>query len=214
MQFHASLEIQARLLSKLLNLERPLAFFDLETTGRSTRDDLIIDIAILKIDPIAPQRMLTRRLNPGRAIPSDASAVHGIKDRDVASAPTFQAVAGDLVQFLRGCDLAGFNVRRYDLPLLQNEFQRASVSFDVSDRAVIDAMVIYHTKEPYQHQKPRTLSAAVDYYCGRQHEGAHSAEADTCATLEVLVAQLNQYLDLPREIRGLHTFCNTGANFR
>lgn len=208
----ASLEIQVRLLSQLLNLDRPLAFFDLETTGLSTRDDRIIDIAILKIDLVAPYMMLTRRLNPGIAIPPITSAVHGIKDRDVASAPTFQAVAGDLVQFLRGCDLAGFNVRQYDLPLLQNEFQRASVSFDVSDRAVLDAMVIYHTKEPYQQY--RTLSAAVRYYCGRQHEGAHSAEADTRATLEVLVAQLNQYLDLPREIRGLHTFCNTRANFR
>jgi DNA polymerase-3 subunit epsilon len=182
---------------KNLALERPLAVFDLETTGTSPSSDRIVEICVAVLAPGGSRNLFTRRVNPGRPIPPAATAVHGIGDADVADAPSFREVAPELVRLLEGCDLAGFNVISYDLPLIQAEFQRCNVNFSVEGRRIVDAQRIFHLKEP------RTLSAAVKFYTGREHEGAHGAEADVLATVDVLDAQVGRYQDLPRDVEGL-----------
>jgi DNA polymerase-3 subunit epsilon len=181
-----------------LKLCRSLAVLDLETTGINPRTDRIIEISILIVRPDRRTKHHTRRLNPGVSIPPEATAVHGITDADVADAPRFADVADEVVALLEGCDLCGFNLKRFDLPLLYKEFTRAGRSFVLEGRALIDALEIFHTYEP------RDLAAAVRFYLGREHRGGHAAATDALATAEVVDAMLARYADLPRDAAGLH----------
>lgn len=178
----------------------PLVIFDLETTGPDRLTDRIVEVAALKVSPDGSIAVFEQRVNPGVKIPSEATAVHGISDADVADAPSFATVAPDLAAFLEGCDLAGYNLRGFDIPLLGREFDRVKVSFSFDGRRVVDAQVIYFRKEP------RDLSAAVRTFVGREHAGAHSALADSIAAAEVLAGQLKRYEDLPRGIEALAAF--------
>lgn len=180
-----------------LTLSRPLAFFDLETTGINTQSDRIIEIAVVKCLPKGSIKDFHHLLNPEIPIPPSSTDVHGITDADVALAPTFAQIASRLVAFLDGCDLSGFNVRRFDLPLLLQEFHRCGMSFDTEGRRVVDVQTIFHMREP------RDLSAALRFYCDREHSGAHGAMADVAATLDVFRAQLQRYPDLPQDIDAL-----------
>ncbi|MCZ7557287.1 MAG: 3'-5' exonuclease [Bacteroidia bacterium] len=180
-------------------LERPLAFFDLETTGVSIQTDRIVEIAVVKLLPKGGMKELTYRVNPEMPIPKEATAVHGISDADVALEPTFAQLATRLQDFLRDCDLSGFNVRRFDLPMLQEEFKRCGMEWDMDGRHVVDSLTIFHLKEP------RDLTAAYRFYCAKEHTGAHGALADVLATAEVFAAQLLRYEDLPRNIAELET---------
>ncbi|MBD2701051.1 3'-5' exonuclease [Spirosoma sp. BT702] len=173
-----------------LFLKKPLAFFDLETTGINTAKDRIIDICIMKAMPGGDVITKNQRVNPGMPIPLESSMIHGIYDEDVKDAPPFKAVARTLAQFLEGCDLAGFNSNRFDVPLLVEEFLRANVDFDLKNRRQVDAQRIFHLMEP------RNLSAAYKFYCSKELIGAHSAEVDTLATLEVLNAQVQRYVGM------------------
>lgn len=183
-------------------LERPLVFFDLETTGLRIGSDRIVELAVIRIAPTGDVTEKVRRFNPGIPIPPEASAVHGIRDEDVADKPPFAARARSLADLLDPCDLAGFNLRSFDVPMLLSEFQRARVPFDVQTRRIIDVQLIFHREEP------RDLSAAARFYLGRELEDAHSALADIRATAEVLTAQLDRYPHLPRDLEGLHTYCD------
>jgi DNA polymerase III subunit epsilon len=170
-----------------LNLKKPLAFFDLETTGVSVVKDRIVEISIAKAMVDGSVEIRTKRINPTIKIPLEASLVHGIYDADVVDCPTFKNIAKGLLAFLEGADLAGFNSNRFDIPILVEEFLRADVEFEVKGRRMIDAQRIFHMMEP------RNLSAALKFYCGKELVGAHGAEADTIATLEVLDAQIKRY---------------------
>lgn len=170
-----------------LNLKNPLVFFDLETTGVNINNDRIVEICYLKVYPNGNEESKTMRINPEMHIPEQSSAVHGIYDEDVADCPTFKEVAKLIARDIEGCDLAGFNSNRFDVPLLAEEFLRAGVDIDISRRKLIDVQVIYHKLEQ------RTLSAAYKFYCDKNLEDAHTAEADTRATYEVLKAQLDRY---------------------
>ena len=183
-------------------LERPLVFFDLETTGLRVGTDRIVELAIIRLAPGGDVMEKVRRFNPGIPIPPEATAVHGITDADVADEPPFPSRARALAQLLEPCDLAGFNVRRFDLPMLMAEFQRAGVPFDPKARRVVDVQMIFHREEP------RDLSAAVRFYLGRDLEDAHSALADIRATAAVMGAQLQRYLHLPRDLGGLDAYCD------
>jgi DNA polymerase-3 subunit epsilon len=185
-----------------LQLTRPLAFFDLETPGVAPATDRIVEIAVLRLDPGGGRQARARRINPERPIPAEASAVHGIRDEDVREAPTFRQIARGLLDFLGDADLAGFNVRRFDVPLLDREFRDCGLDLGLDRRRVIDAMAIFHRKEP------RHLSAAVRFYLGRDHEGAHGAAADVEAAAEVLAAQVARYDDLPATVEDLDGWCN------
>ena len=170
-----------------LNLKRPIIFFDLETTGIDTAKDRIVEISMVKVMPDGEEITKTRRLNPGMHIPEEASAIHGITDDDVRDCPTFAQVARSLEQFIAGCDFGGFNSNRFDLPMLVEEFMRAGISVDFKRRRFVDVQNIFHKMEQ------RTLVAAYKFYCDKDLEEAHSAEADTKATYEVLMAQLDRY---------------------
>lgn len=172
-----------------LNLKNPLVFFDLETTGMSIATDRIVEISLLKVYPQGKEELKTMRINPTIPIDPRATAIHGITNDDVKDAPTFAEVAKNLVKELEGCDLAGYNLHKFDLPLLVEEFLRAGVDFDPKKRKIIDVQVIFHKMEQ------RTLSAAYRFYCNKKLENAHSAEADTLATYEVLKSQLDMYKD-------------------
>jgi len=178
-------------------LTRPLVFFDLETTGISVQQDRIVEIAAVKLLPRASMKEFVTRVNPEIPIPVAATEVHGISDADVALAPTFRQIADKLLKFLEGCDISGFNVRRYDLPMLIQEFSRCDRVLEMSGRHVVDVQTIYHLKEA------RDLSAALRFYCDREHDGAHGALADVRATIDVFNAQLLRYDDLPRKIAEL-----------
>lgn len=180
--------------------DTPLVVFDLETTGPDRLTDRIVEVAALKVSPDGSLATFESRVNPGVKIPAEATAVHGITDADVASAPPFAEVAPRLAAFLEGCDLAGYNLRGFDIPLLGRELERVKVPFSLDGRRVVDAQVIYFRKEP------RDLSAAVRTFVGREHTGAHSALADTVAAAEVLAGQLARYDDLPRDIEALAAF--------
>ncbi len=180
-----------------LALERPLVFFDLETTGVNVGSDRIVEIAAVKFLPRGGSKEFHHRVNPEMPIPADATRVHGITDADVALEPTFRQLAPRLLDFIGDADLSGFNVRRFDLPMLLEEFRRVDVPFDVEGRHVVDVLTIYHMREP------RDLSAALRFYCDREHSGAHGALADVLATAEVFAAQLDRYADLPRELSTL-----------
>lgn len=182
---------------KNLRLDRPLVIFDLETTGTDPATDRIVEISALRLEPDGTQAIKTRRLDPERPIPAGATAVHGIGDDDVRGAPTFRQVARSLLDWLAGADLAGFNISRFDVPLLEREFRDCGLDFGIGGRRVLDSMVVFHRKEP------RDLCAAVRLYLGREHVAAHSARADVEAAAEVLDAQLGRYDDLPRTVAEL-----------
>ena len=189
-----------------LNLKKPIVFFDLETTGVDVTRDHIVEISIIKILPTGEEIEKTRRINPGIKIPPEATAVHHITDEDVADAPMFKQIARSLANELTGCDIAGFNSNKFDIPMLDQEFQRAGVKFDFSKSRMIDVQTIFHKKEQ------RTLVAAYRFYCGKELDGAHSANADTRATYEVLMAQLDKYDDLPNDMEELSKFSQQGRN--
>jgi DNA polymerase-3 subunit epsilon len=182
---------------KHLVLHKPLAILDLETTGTDPQTDRIIEICILKVLPDRQQKQRNHRVNPGIPIPPGATAIHGITDADVANQPRFEQLAGQLRTFLDGCDLCGFNLKRFDLRVLYVEFNRASQPLSLEGRAILDPMEIFYAREP------RNLAAAVRFYCGREHEDAHAASADVLATADVLDAMLGRYADLPRTVAGL-----------
>jgi len=177
-----------------ITLKRPLAFFDLETTGVNVATDRIVEICIIKVFPDQKRETYTRRLNPTVPIPKEASEIHGIYDKDVAAAPTFEYVAQEIFDFIGDSDLAGYNSNRFDIPLLSEEFLRVSDTFDISNRRFVDVQTIFHKKEQ------RTLVAAYKFYCDKELVNAHSAEADVIATLEVLESQLDKYPDLENDI--------------
>jgi DNA polymerase III subunit epsilon len=185
-----------------LQLDRPLVCFDLETTGTDVRNDRIVQIALIRVETGGGRRTVATLVDPGRPIPPAATAVHGIRDHDVENAPPFARIRAEVEEILAGADLAGFNMVRFDLPMLEAEIERAGGKLDTAGRRLLDAMTIFHQKEP------RTLEAAMRFYCGRELAGSHSAEADAAATLEVLDAQLARYTDLPRDPAGLHAVCN------
>ena len=189
-----------------LNLKRPIVFFDLETTGVDTAKDRIVEISMVKVMPDGEQIVKTRKLNPGMHIPAEATAIHGITDEDVRDCPTFAQVAKSLEQFIRGCDFGGFNSNRFDLPVLVEEFLRAGVDVDFKRRRFVDVQNIFHKKEQ------RTLVAAYKFYCDKNLEDAHTAEADTRATYEVLKAQLDRYSDLQNDIAFLADYSSFSKN--
>ena len=180
--------------------------FDLETTGVNITSDRIVEISYLKIFPNGNEVSRTMRINPEMHIPEQASEVHGIYDDDVKDCPTFKQVAKDVAHDFEGADIAGFNSNRFDVPLLAEEFLRAGVDLDMTRRKFIDVQVIFHKMEQ------RTLSAAVKFYCGKELEGAHSADADTRATYEVLQAQLDRYDELQNDIAWLSEFSSHTRN--
>lgn len=189
-----------------LNLKNPIAFFDLETTGINIAQDRIVEISVLKIDPGGKEEKLTIRVNPTIPINPEASEIHGIYDEDIEDAPTFIEVAKNLAHILEGCDLAGYNSNRFDIPLLAEEFLRANIEFDLKKRKVIDVQVIFHKMEQ------RTLGAAYKFYCKKELEAAHTAEADTHATYEVLKAQIDKYEVLENDIDALSKFSTVSKN--
>ena len=191
-------------MTKLHNLElvKPIIFFDLEATGTNPQVDRIVEICVAKLMPGGESQVKTRRLNPERPIPKEAIEIHGITDEEVANEPTFAQVANSLNLFFEDCDLSGYNIIRYDIPLLTNEFKKAGLEFSMAGRRIIDAQNIFHKMEP------RTLGAAMKFFCGEEIVDAHTAEADVFATIAVLDAQLGKYSDLPRDINKLHEFCN------
>ena len=187
-----------------LNLKRPIVFFDLETTGVDTAKDRIVEVSMIKVMPDSEEVVRTRRINPQMHIPEQASAIHGITDEDVKDCPTFAQVAKSMAQFIEGCDFGGFNSNRFDLPMLVEEFLRAGVDVDFKRRRFIDVQNIFHKMEQ------RTLVAAYKFYCDKDLEEAHSAEADTRATYEVLMAQLDRYADLQNDVAALADFSERG----
>ena len=178
----------------MLQLTKPLAFIDLETTGVNLATDRIIEIAIVKVLPDGKRSVKRKLINPGMPIPKQSSDVHGITDEMVKDAPAFKEVAHELKQMLDGCDIGGYNSNRFDIPLLVEEFLRADVDFDMKGRRLLDVQNIFHKMEQ------RTLSAAYKFYCNKNLDGAHSAEIDASATHEILIAQMERYPDLGTSI--------------
>ena len=183
-----------------LNLKNPIIFFDLETTGINIASDRIVEISFLKVDLNGNETSKTLRLNPGIPIPEKVTAIHGISNEDVKDAPGFNEVAKSLARDFEGCDLAGYNSVKFDIPLLAEEFLRAGVDIDLKRRKFVDVQVIFMKMEP------RTLSAAYKFFVNKELEEAHSAEADTRATYEVLQAQLDRYSNLENDIGKLAEF--------
>ena len=189
-----------------LNLTCPVVFFDLETTGTDINKDRIVEICYLKVWPNGNEDAHTMRINPDMHIPEESSRVHGIYDDDVKDCPTFKEVAKNIAKDFEGADIAGFNSNRFDVPLLAEEFLRADVDIDLARHRFIDVQVIFHKKEQ------RTLSAAYQFYCGKNLEDAHTALADTKATYEVLKAQLDKYPDLQNDMKFLSDYSSFTKN--
>lgn len=202
-----------------LNLTRPIAFFDLETTGVNVASDRIVEISILKIFPDGNKEIKTKRINPTIPIPKQSSEIHGIYDADVANEPTFKGIAKSLSEFLKDCDLAGYNSNKFDIPILAEEFLRAEVDFDLKNRRFVDVQNIFHQMEQ------RTLKAAYKFYCGKDIVNAHSAQADIEATFEIFLAQIERYegkefedrkgnksFPVKNDIKALHDFTNINKN--
>ena len=187
-----------------LNLIRPIIFFDLETTGTSVTADRIVEISLIKVFPDGHTEEKTRRINPERHIPEESTAIHHITDDDVKDAPTFRQIAKSLHELFEDSDIAGFNSNKFDVPLLIEEFGRAGLSFDVSGRNFVDVQGIFHKMEQ------RTLVAAYRFYCGKELNDAHSASADTRATSEVLLSQLDRYPELKNDVSALAEFSSGG----
>lgn len=189
-----------------LNLKKPIIFFDLETTGLNLTHDRIVELSLIKVMPSGEEIRRTRRFNPEMPIPAESTAVHHITDEDVKDEPTFRQLAKSLAQIFIGSDIAGFNSNRFDIPMLDQEFQRANVDIDLSKARFVDVQTIFHKKEP------RNLVAAYKFYCGKDLEDAHSANGDTEATYQVLMAQLDRYEDLPNDIEKLSDFSSQNRN--
>jgi DNA polymerase-3 subunit epsilon len=192
-----------------LNLKRPIVFLDLETTGINVANDRIVEISLLKITPNGKEQWMTTLINPEMPIPPKVTALHGITDADVAGAPKFKDIAKNLAAFLEGCDLAGYNAIKFDIPVLAEEFLRTNNDFNFRKRRYVDVQVIFHKKEQ------RTLGAAYLFYCKKELKNAHTAEADTAATYEILKSQLDTYPDLENDIEKLADFSafNNNADF-
>ena len=183
-----------------------MVFFDLETTGTNILRDRIVEISVVKVTPDGEREVKTSRINPEMHIPEESTAIHHITDEMVAQAPTFRQISKSLNQFFDDCDIAGFNSNKFDVPLLVEEFARAGINFDVNGRKFIDVQNIFHKMEQ------RTLVAAYRFYCGKELNGAHSANADTMATLEVLESQLDRYPDLKNDVDYLSEFSSGGRS--
>jgi len=190
----------ARELVAALPMERPIVFFDLEATGLDVTRDRIVEISCVRIDADGSVQLLETLVNPSVEIPADAIDVHGISNAAVAQAPTFERIAAEVERFLAGADLAGYNHGRYDLPLLEREFERAGIDFAWRERRLIDVSVIFRRMEP------RSLAGAVRFYCSEDLSAAHTATADVAATIAVLVGQLDRYPQLPRDAEALDAF--------
>ena len=189
-----------------LNLKNPLIFFDLETTGINVVSDRIVEISLIKVMPNGDEVEKTLRINPTIPIPNESSEIHKIYDEDIKDAPTFKEEAKNIENFIEGCDLAGFNSNRYDVPLLAEEFLRADIDFDMKNRKFVDVQTIFHKMEQ------RTLVAAYKFYCDKDLTNAHSAKADTIATYEVLKAQLDKYEGLNNDIDSLNEVSTQNRN--
>ena len=189
-----------------LNLRNPLVFFDLETTGIDIAKDRIVEISMMKVMPNGEEIVKTRRINPGMPIPPESTAIHGITDEDVKDCPKFKEIAKSLAAQIEGCDLAGFNSNRFDIPMLAEEFLRAGVDVDLNRRKFIDVQTIFHKMEQ------RNLTAAYKFYCNKDLANAHSAEADTMATYEVLKAQLDRYPELENDVNFLSKYSSFTNN--
>jgi DNA polymerase-3 subunit epsilon len=181
----------------MLNLTRPIAFIDLETTGVSLSTDRIVEIAIIKILPDGSRQVKRKFLKPGMPIPKESSDIHGITDDMVKDAPTFKQAGNEIKMFIENCDLGGYNSNRFDIPILMEEFLRAGMDVDLSTRRMIDVQHIFYTMEP------RTLTAAYKFFCQKDLVDAHSAEADVDATIEVLMAQLQRYTNLGDSVESI-----------
>ncbi|MBP5786517.1 MAG: 3'-5' exonuclease [Kiritimatiellae bacterium] len=191
-------------LPESLVLDRPIVFFDIEATGLDTGTDRILSIALVKYEPPArhlPPQTRTYLLNPERSIPPESTKIHGITDEDVRLCPTFDRIADELYALLEDADLGGYNVSHFDIPILQREFQRAGRTFSTDGRRIVDPQSIFFMKEP------RTLSAAVKFYCGHELDGAHNSQSDIYATVEVLAGQFKKYDDLPTDMAALDDYC-------
>lgn len=189
-------------MSRFIKLDRPLAFIDIESTGTNVYVDRIVELAIVVLSTDNERRCHVYRVNPGIPIPAEVTRIHGITDAQVANCPPFPELAPRIAATLEGCDLSGYNLIRFDIPILIEEFRRAQVDIDLQTRRVFDAQRIFHRMEP------RDLSSAVKFYCGREHTGAHGAEADALATLAVLEGQYARYPELPLDPDELHRFCS------
>lgn len=183
-----------------LVLKRPIVFFDLEATGTDHAKDRIVELAMIKILPNGDREKYIKRINPGIPIPAEAMAIHGISDEDVQHAPSFRQIAHDLYNWMKNADLGGYNSSKFDIPMLAEEFLRAGIQVDFTDRKMVDVQQIFFKMES------RSLSAAYNFYCNKKLENAHSAEADTNATIEVLEAQLDRYNDISNDVAALHAF--------
>lgn len=189
-----------------LKLHKPICFFDLETTGIQVAKDRIVEISILKVFPNGNKESKTWLVNPEMNIPAETSAIHGITNEKVANEPTFKELAPKVYQMIKDSDLGGFNSDRFDIPLLAEEMLRAGVDFDMKNMITVDVQTIFHKKEQ------RTLSAGYQFYCGKSLDNAHSAEADTMATYEILLAQLEKYDDLENDVKKLSEFTTRKRN--
>ncbi len=185
-----------------LNLKRPICFFDLEATGTSVTNDRIVEISVLKVYPNGNRESRTWLVNPEMQMSDEVIAIHGITNEKVAQEPTFKELAHRVHELIKDSDLGGYNSNRYDIPLLVEEFLRAGIDFDLGKRVAVDVQNIFHKKEQ------RTLSAAYKFYCGKDLENAHSAEADTLATYEILMSQLDRYSDLENDMDFLADYSN------
>jgi DNA polymerase-3 subunit epsilon len=185
-----------------LSLKRPIIFFDLETTGTDHGKDRIVELALIKLNTDGTRAKYVKRLNPGMPIPAASSAIHGITDADVKDAPEFKHIAHELYNWMKGCDLGGYNSNKFDIPMLAEEFLRVGINVDFTERNMVDAQQIFFKMEA------RTLAAAYEFYCGKTLQNAHSAEADVEATIEVLESQLDRYQQLGTEVKQLHEISN------
>jgi DNA polymerase-3 subunit epsilon len=189
-----------------LNLKNPLVVFDLETTGVDVARDRIVEISTIKVMPDGTEEVKTRRINPTIPIPAEVTKIHGISNDDVKDCPTFKEIAKNLAKYIEGCDVAGYNSTKFDVPILVEEFLRANVEVDFRNRRMVDVQNIFHRMEQ------RTLIAAYKFYCQKELDNAHSAEADTRATYEVLQAQLDRYPDLKNDVDYLSEFSSKTKN--
>ena len=190
-----------------LKLEKPIIFFDLETTGVQVAKDRIVEISILKVFPNGNKESKTWLVNPTIPIPAETTAIHGISDDKVANEPTFNDLAQEILELIHNCDLGGYNSNKFDIPLLAEEFLRSGVDFDMTNRKAVDVQNIFHKMEQ------RTLVAAYKFYCDKDLTNAHSAEADTTATYEVLLAQLDKYDEIENDVNFLAEFSQRGGKF-
>lgn len=185
-----------------LALKKPIIFFDLETTGTDPATDRIVEIALIKLNPNGSRDKYVKRINPVIPISAESTSIHGITNEDVKDCPTFKQVAKELYEWMKGCDLGGYNAVRFDIPMLAEEMLRSGVNVDFTERQFVDVQQIFFKMES------RTLSAAYEFYCKKQMENAHSALADIEATVEILEAQLDKYQNLENDVKALHTFGN------